>query len=321
MQAMKTLIAAASLSIMALVQAPVAQAQAYPENDIRFVVWSSAGSPLDTMMRQLGRQLSEELGVEVPVENRKGGSGAVAMSYVMTQPADGYTVLSTTASMTFTMAKGKIPFTPDNFTVLRALQAEPSAVAVRADSDLRDMKDFVKYLQENPNGLRIGGYASAGFHQFVFYRLQQEADFEAAWVPFDGGNEAAIALLGGHIDAAVLTPSSAKAQLANGDFRLLGISTESSDRYFPDTPTFKEQGYDVVESIWRGVMVREGTPQEAIDRLIAAIAAVEETTAWQEFMEKNMQSSLDLDQEEMQIQVRKEVESRRAFLDENGFAN
>lgn len=318
---MKRLITlAVSASLLGMSAGPVA-AQEFPEKDIRFVVWSSAGSPLDTMMRQLGRQLSEELGVEVPVENRTGGSGAVAMSYVMTQPADGYTVLSTTASMTFTMAKGDVPFSPDNFVVLRALQAEPSAVAVRAESELQDMDDFVEYLQENPNGLRIGGYASAGFHQFTFYRLQQEADFEAAWIPFDGGNEAALALLGGHLDAAVLTPSSATAQIESGEFRLLGISTEERDEYFPDTPTFKEQGYDVVESIWRGVMVKEGTPDEAIERLVAAISNVEQSEEWQEFMKRNMQSRLDLDLDEMQEQVRAEVESRRTFLEENEYAN
>ncbi|WP_142846256.1 tripartite tricarboxylate transporter substrate binding protein [Telmatospirillum sp. J64-1] len=321
MKTLKTLAAAASLSLLAFTLTAPVQAADYPEKDIRFVVWSAAGSPLDSMMRQLARQLSAELGVQVPVENRTGGSGAVAMSYVMTQPADGYTVLSTTASMTFTMAKGQVPFSPDNFTVLRALQAEPSAVAVRGDSDFQTMEDFVEYLQQNPNGLRVGGYASAGFHQFVFYRLQEEADFEAAWIPFDGGNEAAMALLGGHLDAAVLTPSSALAQIESGEFRLLGISTDGRDEYFPDTPTFKEQGYDVVESIWRGVMVRSGTPDEATDRLLEAIAAVEQTESWQEFMRNNMQSSLDLTKDEMQELVRREVESRRTFLENSGNLN
>ncbi len=315
---MKIFLTAALVSLGTLASAPELHAQDYPEKDIKFVAWSAAGSPLDTMMRQLARQLSEELGVEVPVENRAGGSGAVAMSYVMTQPADGYTVLSTTASMTFTMAKGEIPFTPDNFTVLRALQAEPSAVAVRADSDLQDLGDFVGYLKENPNGLTIGGFASAGFHQFVFYRLQEEAGFEASWVPFDGGNEAAIALLGGHIDAAVMTPSSATAQIESGEFRLLGISTEERDEYFPDVPTFKEQGFDIVESIWRGVMVREGTPQEAIDVLLEAIAKIEQSDEWKEFMQNNMQSTLDVDIDQMQEMVRREVESRRAFLEASG---
>lgn len=318
---MRTIMTAAIVSLATLASAQQVLAQDYPENDIKFVAWSAAGSPLDTMMRQLARQVSEELKVNVPVENRAGGSGAVAMSYVMTQPADGYTVLSTTASMTFTMAKGDIPFTPENFVVLRALQAEPSAVAVRADSELQDLGDFVDYLEENPNGLTIGGFASAGFHQFVFYRLQEEGGFEAAWIPFEGGNEAAIALLGGHIDVAIMTPSSSLAQIESGEFRLLGISTEERDEYFPDVPTFKEQGIDIVESIWRGVMVREGTPQEVIDVLLEAIAKVEGSEEWKEFMRNNMQSTLDVDIDQMQEMVRTEVESRRAFLEASGNLN
>lgn len=310
---------ALSLATVSLASSPVLAAQDYPTKPVKFVVWSSAGSPLDTMMRQLARQLSAEFGQDVPVENRKGGSGAVAMSYVMTQPADGYTVLSTTSSMTFTMAKGKVPFTPDNFTVLRALQSEPSAIAVRADSEFQNIDDLVNHLKDNPNGLRIGGYASAGFHQFVFYQLQQEAGFEAAWIPFDGGNEAALALLGGHLDAAVLTPSSATAQLDSGEFRLLGISSDERSEYFPDVPTFEEQGYPVVESIWRGIMVRAGTPDSVVDKLIESVEAVQATSEWKEFMRNNMQSSLSRDIEQMQEQVRNEVESRRTFLKENGY--
>jgi tripartite-type tricarboxylate transporter receptor subunit TctC len=303
----------------ALTLSGTALAQDYPSKPINFVVWSSPGSPLDTMMRQLAKQLGEELDVDVPVENRTGGSGAVAMSYVKSQPADGYTVLSTTSSMTFTMAKGQVPFTPDDFVVLRALQSEPSSVAVQADSELETLEDFVTRMKEDPDALSVGGYASAGFHQFVYYRLQQEAGFEGDWVPFDGGNEAALALLGGHIDVAVMTPSSAKAQIDSGELRLLGVSTDERSEYFPEVPTFKEQGYDVVESIWRGAMVPSGTPQEAIDALVAAIDEVQASEEWRTFMQNNMQSRLNRSQEEMQEQVRNEVESRREFLEQGGY--
>ncbi len=66
-----------------------------------------------------------------------------------------------------------------------------------------------------------------------------------------------------------MTPSSALAQIKNGDIRLLGISSAERNEYFPDVPTFKEQGYDVVASIWRSIMVKAGTPKEVIDTLIA----------------------------------------------------
>lgn len=304
-------------AVIAAVALP-AQA-AYPEKPINFVCWSSAGSPLDTLMRKLAAVMEKDLGQPIAVENRPGGSGAVAMSYVMSQPTDGYTVLSTTSSMTFTMAKGKVPFTPDNFVVLRALQSEPASVAVRKDSNLKSLKEFVDTLKTKPNSLRIGGYASAGFVQFVFYQLRKVAGVENPWIPYDGGNKAALALLGGHLDAAVMTPSSALSQVKSGEIRLLGVSSGQRSTFLPDTPTIAEQGFNLDEAIWRGVMVKTGTPQEIIDALLASIARVEASDEWKEFMTKQQQLPVNLGIKELNAKVRKEVVERRAFLEEGGF--
>ena len=290
----------------------------YPSATVRLECWSSAGAPLDVMMRQVGKQLGEVLGQTFIVENRPGGEGAVAMAYVKNKPADGYTILSTTSSMSFAMATSDIQFTPDDFIVLPALQAEPSAVAVRADSKFKTMKDFMDFIRAHPDQVSVGGFSSAGFHQFVFYRLQQEGHFKSIWVPFAGGQDAALSLLGGHIDAAIMTPSSGLAQIKNGDLRLLGISSAERNEYFPDVPTFKEQGYNVVTSIWRGVMVKAGTPQQIIIRLNAALDTMKKTDEWQKFSRLNMQSSVDVSLEDMQKQVRQEVRDDGEFLKATG---
>lgn len=292
----------------------------YPTKAVRFVCWSSAGSPLDTMMRQLAKQMSAMLGQSVAVENRPGGSGAVAMSFVMSQPADGYTVLSTTSSMPFTMATGRVPFKPDDFIVLPALESEPSSVAVLAGSQFKSLKQFVDYLHAHPNGLKVGGYSSAGFHHFVLYELQQKGDFQAAWIPFNGGNKAALALLGGNLDVAVMTPSSAVAQLQSGKIRLLAVSSAARDEYFPDVPTFKEQGYDMVAAIWRGIMVKKDTPRAVTDKLLSTMKKIEATAEWKKFMKVNLQVPYTIDSvDAMQTEVRDEVKSRREFLKKNGY--
>src|SRR5262249_47550900 len=146
--------------------------------------WTSAGAPLDVMMRQLGKQLGEIFHQTVVVENRSGGSGAAAMATLMKEAADGYNILSTTSSMSFTMATGRIAFGPKDFTVLPAIQAEPSAVAVRADSPFKTLVQLVGYFRDHADKLTVGGFSAAGFHQFVFYRLQQEGKFTADWIPF-----------------------------------------------------------------------------------------------------------------------------------------
>ncbi len=305
--------------LVLLAGAAAAAADTYPSRTVKLLCWTTAGAPLDVMMRQLGKQLADIFGQSFVVENRAGGSGAAAMATLMNQPADGYSVLSATSSMSFTMATGRIAFGPQDFTVLPAIQAEPSAVAVRADSRFKTLTQLVEYLRDHPDKLNVGGFSAAGFHQFVFYRLQQEGKFKADWIPFKGGQEAGLALLGGHIDVAVITPSSALAQIQNGDLRLLGISSAQRDEYFPDIPTFKEQGFDVVETIWRGVMVKAGTPQAVIDVLTAAIAKVRQTREWKDFSRVNLQSSPNISLEDMRKLVANEISSDRAFLESGGF--
>jgi putative tricarboxylic transport membrane protein len=301
-----------------LFAASKAAAANYPSATVRLLCWTSAGAPLDVMMRQVGKQLGDILGETFIVENRPGGEGAIAMATLLNKPADGYTILSTTSSMSFAMAMKDNQHTPDEFTVLPALQSEPSAIAVRADSRFKTMNQFIDFIREQPDKVSVGGFSSAGFHQYVFYRLQQDANFKSIWIPFKGGQDAALALLGGHIDVAVMTPSSALSQIKNGDIRLLGISSGERNEYFPDVPTFKEQGYNVEASIWRGIMVKAGTPQPVINTLMTALEKMQQTKEWQDFSRLNMQSSVKVSLEGMQKQVREEVASDRAFLEASG---
>ena len=309
----------AAIAGMALIAAQATRAaEIYPSRTVKLLCWSSAGSPLDVMMRQLGKQLGELLGQTFVVENRPGGEGAVAMAVTKNSPADGYTILSTTSSMSFAMATKDIQFTPDDFIVLPALQAEPSAVAVRADSKFKTMKQFMDFIAAHPDQVSVGGFSSAGFHQFVFYRLQQEGHFKSIWVPFNGGQGAALALLGGHIDVAIMTPSSALAQVKSGEIRLLGISSAQRDEYFPSVPTFKEQGYDVIAWIWRGIMVKAGTPQPVVDTLVGTIDKIKQSDEWKKFSQLNMQSDVNISLSDMQKQVRREVHDDREFLEATG---
>jgi putative tricarboxylic transport membrane protein len=311
---------AAAAAVLLTVTAALA-VEPYPARTVRLLCWTSAGAPLDVMMRQLGKQLGEVFGQSFVVDNRPGGAGAVAMATLTNQPADGYHILSTTSSMSFTMATGRIAFEPTSFTVLPAIEAEPSAVAVRADSRFKSLKEVMDFLRASPNSLNVGGFSSAGFHQFVFYRLQQEGKFKSVWVPFKGGQEAGLALLGGHLDVAIMTPSSALAQIRNGDIRLLSISSAQRSEYFPDVPTFKEQGYNVVEAIWRGVMVRAETPRGVVDALVTAVAKVKQTQEWKDLAQQNMQSPVNISLDDMQRRVADEVSTYREFLRSSGLLN
>ena len=302
----------AFLAGAALLAAP-AQA-AYPTKDVRLVCWSAAGAPLDVMARTLAVEMEKTLKKPVVVENRVGGSGAVAMAYAMSQPADGHVLLTTTSSLSFTVAKGNVPFKVEDFIMLRAVEGEPSSVAVLKDSPIKTLDDFIEVMRKDSGKMRVGGYASAGFHQFVYYKLQELGKFSGPWVPFDGGNQAVAALLGGHLDAAVITPSSALAQIDSGEIRLLGISTADRSAYFPDVPTMKEQGYDIVEYLWRGVMVKKGTPADVVDTINASIDTAVKSSSWQNTSKARRQEPMSYTTEELNAKAVKEVQERKEFL-------
>jgi tripartite-type tricarboxylate transporter receptor subunit TctC len=286
----------------------------YPDKPIRFITGVTPGAPLDLMMRTLAKYLSEELEQPITVENRVGGTGAISMTTILNSPADGYNVVSATSSTSFLIAEGKTSFSEKDFIFLGGLQLEPSAVAVRKDSPYHTLGQLIDALKKSPDKVTVGGYAVAGFHQFVYYRLQELAGFKGIWVPFNGGNQGVLALLGGHLDATIMTPSSALMQIKNGDIRLLAISTAQRSEYFPDVPTFKEQGYDLVENIWRSVMLKHDTPPDVVAKLAQAIKAVEAKPEWKKFMVENGQSPMNLSVEKMQKYVADEIQSRRKFL-------
>ena len=291
-----------------------ASAATFPSQPIRIICTSAAGSPLDAMARAAGKILAEELKVPVVVENRVGGTGTVGMALAANAPADGYTLVTATGSTSFLLADPAATLKTSDFLFFRGLQAEPSSMAVAANSPYKNLKDLVAALKADPSKVTIGGFAAAGFHQYVLYRLQQKAGFEAVWVPFNGGNQAVLAVLGGHVDAVGITPSSALGQIQKGEMRLLGISSPTRDKNFPDVPTYKEQGFDVVEEIWRGLLVKRGTPPEVLATLNAALDKVEASAEWQSFMKANMQVPVGLGSAQMQKHVEAEVASRREFL-------
>jgi putative tricarboxylic transport membrane protein len=293
----------------------------YPSRPLLFINTSAAGSSLDLMMRTLAKFLSIELKQKVIVEDRPGGTGAVGMAFTMNQPANGYTIASATGSTSFQMADPHSAYVADDFIFFRGLQSEPSVIAVRKDSRFHTLDQLVDTLRKTPDKVSVGGYAAAGFHQFVFYRLQQAAHFKAIWVPYDGGNEAALALMSNQIDAVFMTPSTAPGQIKSGEFRLLAISTDERDPSFPNVPTFKEQGYNVVESLWRGIMVKKGTPPEIIAKLSDAMDQVEANPQWKAFMAANYQLPVSLTAQQMQKKVVDEVASRRIFLQTLGVSS
>jgi putative tricarboxylic transport membrane protein len=287
----RRVIAATALALLAA--PPTATADPYPARTVRLLCWTSAGAPLDVMMRQLGKQLGELFGRTFVVDNRPGGAGVVAMAALANQPADGYNILSTTSSMSFTMATGRVPFEPANFTVLPAIEAEPSAVAVRADSRFKTLKEV----------------------------MEQEGKFKSVWVPFKGGQEAGTGATRRphrrrHHDTELGAGADPKRRYPIARHQL-----GAPHRVFPRRADLQGTGLRRGGGHLAGRHVKAETPRTVVDALVSAIETVKQTQEWKDVARTNLQSPVSISLDEMQRRVADEVSTYRDFLKSSGLLN
>ncbi|MHB1406114.1 MAG: tripartite tricarboxylate transporter substrate binding protein [Desulfitobacteriaceae bacterium] len=248
----------------------------YPVKPITLLVWSAAGSPVDIMARQVAKVGEKYLGQPIVVDNKTGGDGAVAMQAMLASPAEGYTMTANTRSMVTSLATTlKDSLKPDQFIYVYKLQDDPYLLAVRDQSPFKTLDDLIKQAKEKPGSISISGYGSDSAQALVGADWAKQAAIQTKWVPYDGGSKAVVAALGGNTDAVLTNLSGVVNQIKAKQLRILAISTDKRSDLLPDTPTFKELGYkDLVQSHWRGIMVKVGTPDAVVQKLYNALDKV-----------------------------------------------
>lgn len=295
------------------------EAADYPNKPVTLVVWASAGSSSDQYGRTLAQALEEHLGQGVVVENRPGGGGLTAMQYILSQPADGYTILGNTASLVTTLNgpdAGDIGL--DDFEYLALLQRDPNVLAVPADSPYTTIEEFVAAAKENPGGLNVAGFETGGYHHITMAKLMNAGEFEITWVPYEGAGDAVTAAMGGQVDAVFANPQAMTGGFDSG--RIIPIATTAEERLdaFPDVPTFTEAGIDVAEYQWRGLMARAGTPPEAIDTFLAAVEKAIEEPAWTSYMENSQLITSFITKDEYRDFAQTQFDETKEILEQIG---
>ena len=246
----------------------------YPEKPITLICWSSAGSGHDLMARMIAKIGEEYLGQPIVVVNKEGGSGKVAMSYVLGQKSDGYVIMTNTRSMTelFPDPGGRLSI--DDFKYVSRMVRDPFVILVREDSPFKTIEDLINHAMSNPNKVTMGGFSIKSVDESLVKDFEAVAGIDFNYIPYRGGSEPVVAVLGGHIDAAIANPSEMIANYKVGKLRVLALATPDRFAPFDDVPTFSEKGYPVVTEHWRGVMAASDVPDDIIARLNEALAKV-----------------------------------------------
>ncbi|PTW46632.1 Bug family tripartite tricarboxylate transporter substrate binding protein [Rhodovulum kholense] len=261
----------ASLAAIGLLAGTAALAD-YPEKPITIVVPYGAGGGSDIMVRTVAPYIEKYLGdgASIVVENRTGASGIIGWQAVHDARPDGYTIgVITTPSIVTKPIEGKAEFTWQDFTIIANMVTDPAALNVKKGSQFKDIAGLVDYAKENPKVVTMATGNFGGDDHLAGLQLEKLTGAEFTFVPFPGV-AARNATMGGHV--AVGSFNLGEAVNYQDSIDILGIMADKRSDLAPEVPTLKEQGFDVVASSQRGFAGPKGMPDEAVEKLSAAIA-------------------------------------------------
>lgn len=259
---------------------------AYPSRPIELVVPSSAGGGTDAVARALAEVARRHLPQPFVVVNRPGASGAIGMQDVLNARPDGYKVCVVFAELAILPHMGQVKFTSDDFAVIARLNADPSAITVRADAPWKSIEEFLAAAKKAPGSLQVGNAGIGSIWHLAAAALEERAQVKFNQVPFQGAAPAILGLLGGHLDAVAVSPGEVSAHVSSGKLRTLAVMADQRFKGFEAVPTLKERGIDLSVGTWRGLAVPRATPAEVVEVLRKAIKAASDAPAFRDALDR-----------------------------------
>ena len=308
------LVAAASIFGAALVSP--ASAQDYPHDRVTLVTHSSVGGGSDVFLRELAKYLGPALGVDVIVENVTGGSGANAMARLASAPADGSILYATTPTFIYTSLLSSPEASYEDLEPLVNVFSDPEVIYTGADSPHQTLEDVVNDAKQG--GGTWGAANPASLERQLLEQLKSAAGVEAAVVTHEGGGDMMINVLNGTLDIGVGEVQEVQSQLEAGQIRLLATFAGERIEAFPDVPTVKEAGYDIVARKFRGLAGPKGLPEDVIAAWEKAIPAVLENPEYKAVYTANNLRPEFIPHDEYVTFIENFAAETQAFLKETG---
>ena len=260
----------------ALVIAPHAAAQTYPERPLRFVIPFPPGGGADNLARVVAQPAGERLGQQIVIDNRAGAGGNIAAEVTAKAAPDGYTLLQANVAHAISASLyRKLPYDiVKDFTPVTQLASIPFLLAVNPATGVQSVKDFIALAKARPGQLNYASSGNGGPSHMAMELFKAMAGVEIRHIPYKGAVPAATDLIAGRVEASFFTVSAALPYTANGRVKALGLASARRSQLVPDLPTVGEAGVPGFEaSTWFGVMVPRGTPQSVVDKLHATFTA------------------------------------------------
>jgi tripartite-type tricarboxylate transporter receptor subunit TctC len=265
---------------------PAAASTAYPGGKpIEMTTLFGAASASTQTARVLADGMAKVLGAPVPILDKPGAGGATGYIYLSQQKPDGHSIAWSSNSISTTFHNGQLPFDYKNFEHVARVTVENPALAVKADSPWKTLKELIEYAKANPEKLRVGNSGQGSQTHISSVALFSSVGAKIVPVHRTGG-QATADLLAGRIEVMVQFPQVVVPHVKSGELRVLALLSSIPDPVFPDVKSAKAQGYNIDMPLWRGIAVPKGTPKAVITKLQDAIKKTVESAEFKDAGQK-----------------------------------
>lgn len=300
------------------------EAEPFPARTIEIIAPATPGGGWDMTARSIQRSLvnDDKLDENVTVVNKPGGGGEVGWQYLNQQ--DGHFAAVNSSLLLTSNLLGQSELSYEDFTPLAMLSTEWLAIAARTDAGFTDGKQVMQQLKEDPESLTIGVSPSLGSGNhlaFVQAAVAYGVDpTQLQFLVYSSGGDIMNALLGGHIDIATNSVSGFAEQYEVGEVNILAVTSEERLDKYPNVPTWKELGADMVFPHWRGIMGPAGMTEAEVSAWDEWLSSMVETEEWNTILQNNDLDDFYMNSEETEKFLSEQAEFFEEIIVDSGLA-
>jgi tripartite-type tricarboxylate transporter receptor subunit TctC len=284
--------AALSLAVSAAITG-MPQALAFPDKPINYIIPFGPGGESDVTARHQQSFFNDKFGENLVIAYKPGGGGAVGWSQLNGMIGDGYTIMGINLPhIVIKPLQKDVGFKTEDIVGIYMFHYTPDALVVNADSDIKSLQDLVDYAKANPGKLTLSGSGKGTGNHLAQVRFDKLAGIKSTYVAFKGTGKAVAALLGDQVKAEWGYTSVGATQ--GEKVRMLAVAMEERHPKFPDVPTFKELGFDLVSGAYRGIAVPKSTPEDIRVKLSDMIGEINADPKFRQRMENDGMALLDV---------------------------
>jgi len=301
-----------------------------PTKTVEFIVPAGTGGGADQMARAIQGIVAKHnlMKQSMVVVNKSGGAGAEGFLDVKGAKGDGHKIIITLSNLFTTPLATGVPFNWKDLTPVKMMALDEFVLWVNAETPYKTAKEYVEAVKKaGPNKFKMAGTGSKQEDQIITVAIEQKTGTKFTYIPFKGGGDVAVQLVGKHVESTVNNPIEAVAHWRGGKLRPICVfdskrmpyKEKVADRAWGDIPTCKEQGLDVEYVMLRGIFMPGGVTKDQVDYYVQLLRKVRETPEWRQLMEQGAFNTTSLEGKAYEDWVAKEEQRHVQLMREAKF--